>query len=168
MKYSSLNDDSNIRRLVNSILHYHIWVKTIALSLIEVGMYITKSSVYKPNKVLSRSILFMFYWHFKYVKLPSSTKSRTLNLISLGWVKRPKISKQDSDDNASIHKANGKIFKNVSALSKYTETFGYDADCFVLQINAIKHYKLSTLRLPGIYKKIAQKFLNNELWKAAN
>lgn len=81
---------------------------------------------------------------------------------------RFKTSKPDSNNNASIFKANGKVFQSVSALSKYTETFAFGPDHLVMLIDAIKYCNLFALRLSGIYAKIAQIFLDDKSWKAAN
>ncbi|MCJ1345425.1 hypothetical protein MMC31_003632 [Peltigera leucophlebia] len=55
--------------------------------------------------------------------------------------------------------ANGKTFKSVTALNKFTETFLFGPDCLVVQIDAIEQCKQSASRSSRVYEKIAKNFL---------
>ena len=102
------------------------------------------------------------------VKLPRTMTPSLSNHMSFDRVEKLKTLQQEPDDNAFVLQANGKTFKSVSALNKFTETFGFGPDRLVVQIDAIEHCKQSASRSSRVYAKIAKKFLNDESWKAAN
>ena len=77
--------------------------------------------------------------------------------------KKLMVLKSDLNDNASILKANGKIFKNISTLSKYIKTFGFCQDFLIMKIDKIKYCKFLALRLSDPYARIVQKFLDDKL-----
>ncbi|MCJ1348892.1 hypothetical protein MMC31_007125, partial [Peltigera leucophlebia] len=65
------------------------------------------------------------------------------NRMSFDRVEKLKTLQQEPDDNAFVLQVNGKTFKSVSALNKFTETFSFGPDCLVVQIDAIEHCKQS-------------------------
>ena len=90
------------------------------------------------------------------------------NCMFFDIVEKLKTLQQEPDDNAFVLQANEKTFKSVSALNKFTETFGFGPDRLVVQIDAIEHCKQSASHLSRVYAKIAKKFLDDESWKVAN
>ena len=96
------------------------------------------------------------------VELPRTMIPSLSNRMSFNRVEKLKSLQQEPDDNAFVLQANRKTFKSVSALNKFTETFGFGPDRLVVQIDAIEHCKQSASRSSRIYAKIAKKFLDDE------
>lgn len=65
------------------------------------------------------------------------------NCMFFNKVEKLKTLQQKLDDNVFIFQVNKKTFKSVSALNKFTKTFGLRPDRLVVQIDAIKHCKKS-------------------------
>ncbi len=68
----------------------------------------------------------------------------------------------------SVLQANGKPFRSVAVLNKYTETFGFGPDCLVVQIDAIENCKRTASRTSSMYAKVVKNFLDDESWMTAN
>ncbi len=68
-----------------------------------------------------------------------------------------------------VLQANMKKFCSVAALNKYTKTLGLDKIVLLYRLTQLKiANKLLCLITSSIYAKVANQFLADKLWKAAN